>query len=274
MFSHVNKMGNPGGFRPNPAVVGISAKLKRVIMGHGLMQASDYEQPTSSCVRLGSNIFLHRDHHYALVSWAKAALDLGLKRESVLLHADYHPDLGGQIGEKAGLSDAELFKEAKSTIESLDNYPDLIPEDNFIRPAVGLGIVGKYVWITPPVDVTYKVDLPIPWEISTLKKHLSLPQLHPEHDHIFDLDLDFFNGSKDLNDDIKDMVSLFKLLKPKVTTIAFSPASATFSERYLQLDLEWCTRVIAEIMHASGLKNDFPVEIIPENRRFTRHSSK
>lgn len=274
MVPRVNGPGRPGPCRMNSSLNKIAVRLKRIITEQQLMKPSGYQSTTSNCVVLGGRIFLHRDHHYALVSWAKAVKDLGLGMGSVLLHADRHPDLGGYPEKHTELSAEQLFDKARAIVKELDNYPDTIPEEQFIKPAIGLRMIGKYVLIPPLAADSYEVDLPIPWEIAPIEKLLQEHKADPGRDHILDLDLDYFSKGGSLNNDINNMAKLVETHKPKIITVAFSPASSTLRECYLSIDLKACSRVIAEIALAAGLKDDFSVEVTPEERRTMRYSPK
>lgn len=271
----VHGPGRSGPHKKNSPIDRIAARMRNIISQQQLMKPSEYQCTTSNCVVLGKKIFVHKDHHYALVYWAKAIKELGMKRKAILIHVDRHPDLEGDYPTiKSDPTADQLFERAKEIAKELDNFPDVLPEEKFIRPAVSLGIIAKCIFVPTFEEAIYAVELDAPLEAVPLEKLARERVPDPEHDYILDIDLDYFRKDEDLDKRLKHLAALIKAYKPKVTTIAFSPASSNLYRPYLEIDLESCCKVIAEVAHASGLDENSSMEVIPEDRRTMRWSPK
>lgn len=283
----------------------VGSKLLKIVKNAELLKKTDFNgEVKSQAVSFADRVYLIREHHTALVHWARALRDGRINYDSVILHIDYHPDLGEphwvdelcyqnpfyshdspdfRPPEYYKLSPEDLlFKKAERITRQIDSHPDLLPEECFIFPAIKLGIIGEYVHIIPgdKPKFAYEREISISDKTLTLDGFLESERYNPKKTYIFDLDLDFFSDLKviaytrqaNLNEDLEKILKILRMFKPGVVTIAFSPFSADMERNYLTLKLEECSEVIARILVEMDLDVN-KVKYYDEPRRYGRCSS-
>jgi hypothetical protein len=265
--------------------------LGDVVRRERLCEASDFYKTESCAVCFDRRIYLVRDHQTALVHWAKALREGRIGYESHLFHLDAHPDTAypnAQVDRSIFGADGfpisrdKVFQEAVRATEINDSYPDLLPEESFIRLGIDLKIVGSYLHVVPGSGGEFLAeDLGVPSRTLTLDATLAAAAVPPGPSAIFDLDLDFFSDIPNApydrpanrTTDLEKMLTLLDRLKPGVITIAFSPMATNFLQRYMTLDLEKILDVVTRVIERAGV--DWRQEsIVDEPRRRTRYSPK
>ena len=281
----VDKITGPGGVRNHASINLLSARVLRIVRNEKLLIPSDYNSVTSRAVSFGNRVYLMRDHHTALIHWARALSEGKIGYDGTLIHIDEHPDLGHSmtyVNKKIfgpngyPISNEALLSETQRITMENDVFPDLLPEEQFIRPAIELRMVSEFVNIVPDgIGATSRKDLDIAHVDLTLGKLLRTLTARPNRSVILDVDLDFFNKKSlhYLDSQIAKILEIIRRAKPGVVTIAFSPAASNFRESYLTLEPEDCAKVISHILITLGLDR-VEETYYPEPRRSYRESGK
>jgi len=282
----------PIGLRNSQPRQSLIALLSSIIVAQKLMEASDfYGRVESSGVSFAKKVVLMREHHPALFHWAQALKEQRINYNCVLIHFDAHPDLKesfwpispGVLGPDGyPVSRERAFEEATRQVRENDNYPDMTPEERFIKSAIELKIVGEYVHIIPGDDGCFETpNLSVPSKVLTLDQAMQQLSFLPDKQYIFDLDLDFFSNLADMPydrqatilQDLPKMLQLLALANPPLFTIAFSQFSTSQIKQYLTISEEECCKIIAAILEQLQLGQITP-DLITEPRRSIRHSPK
>lgn len=266
-----------------------NAKILEIIRSQSLNRASGFNSTTSNTVSFNDRVFLHRDHHFALLSWCRALKDGIINYDNVLLHFDLHPDLEvlnsirKDILDKNGYPKTRdlAFNEAERILAEMDHYPDLLPEEKFIVNGIELKLIKKYVHIVPGTGHFKNPELNIESTTYSLDKFYSSFLFNSQGSYILDIDLDFFTPSphspydKDFNlpKSIERIIRIIKMAKPKIATIAFSPAASNYRVKYSTLKDKVCSEIIKKILISMGFE-EAEITLYPEPRRSLRFSPK
>ena len=250
----------------------IREQLAYLINKEQLYAAADYEATNSRAISFDNRLYLIREHHTALVHWARALLEKRINYDSLLLHADLHPDTGLSVAR----ADREIYGadgypinrdrtllEAERLTKLNDSYADLTPEENFIRLAIDLKIIGEYVHLIPGAENDFAPEkLPIASRTLTLDACLNTLPVNPARTVVFDLDLDFFSDLKEMpyrrtegrDRELAKLLLIMQRFNPGVVTVAFSLRSTSMIKTYLTLEPEECVAIIAEIIQGMNLR--------------------
>jgi hypothetical protein len=137
-----------------------------------LLLAACSGPPVEDAPDIGVPLFVVEEHHEALSVWRDAAEAGALPWGAALFHLDAHEDFG--------VPDEEM------TVS------------DFIVPAIAEGLVGDFVWVTPPWLDEPRRDGPGVVDLGrggTTYRHRVLPLADlppPDRPWILDIDLDFF----------------------------------------------------------------------------------
>jgi len=251
--------------------------IMHLVREEGLNSSSDYYRTQSRTVSFGDTAFLHRDHHMALISLARVFSSRNTG-PMTLLHIDFHSDLGGGFSVIEG---RYLLDSAEKTAEEMDIFPDLLPEGGWIIPAIKMGLIGRFVQISPNARVcpgAFRNIIGIPNESFDI--HTFFREFNPDDKGPFAVDFCFdvflnseFRQQLTLGRDFEDLLARLKSLNPVMAINAFSKMASDLSRMYSNLSNEEASYVVERELEAFGWSG-LPVSLYREPRRTFRHSAK
>ena len=226
-------------------------ELEEIIRQESLAKASDYGRTTSRTVSIGGDLALHRDHHYALLSWARAAvLEKFAFGKTALVRFDLHPDLQDpwqplpmELMRENVVARPDFLDQVGTYLEELDGYPDEIPEEAFTIPAFRMGMFNRFIHVVPGENECPDPILPkgiaIEARTMTLETFWREFLRDPLDHYLLDGDFDFFcfpgsapqlkdfpyNRAGNLDSDLDMIAEIIRCRRPDFTTTAISPAS-------------------------------------------------
>ena len=167
-------------------------------------------------------VYVFDDHNHAFFAWMEAKKVGKITDGSVLYHFDDHSD---------GKKSAHL--PVDNSLEQIANYAQSLDFDNFIDPAVRLGVISKVYWIqtTYENDTTSQFngnEYAIPQEEikhNPDKSDLKITQTFSPTQNIVDIDLDYFSHLEAESEAEKRAVAEVKkcMETAGVITFAISP---------------------------------------------------
>ena len=180
-------------------------------------------------------VYIFDDHNHALFAWYEALSEGRIESGSTLYHYDDH-------------SDAKLLDNLNDIGGSLDRFAMFTKSldfDNFIHPAVDLGLINQFYWMDQLSDLYPKGESYVPrdkyslgyFKTSATELDTKLKTLEIDRKKVIvDVDLDYFEwnfGGKEW--EVKNIEFIRNLMaRAGVITFAISPG---FIEERRSIDL-------------------------------------
>ncbi|NRS52076.1 UPF0489 family protein [Brevibacillus sp. HB2.2] len=209
-------------------------------------------------------IYVFRDHNWAFGAWEIEKLIGNIKPNSILVHVDAHLDDCVDGVHVRGVKEINTIEDIMKVAQSYERNgqtpeSNMIHIDNFIWTGIASGTIGETIFVSGdkmepnsiekliqegtsaseyyleclPEGCSYKQEMRFQ-EIVNLTKHFNaneFNQYRKDHNVILDLDLDYFNKSRQYKEsDLKsedvirhELLLLRHLYQWDVITVALSP---------------------------------------------------